>query len=65
MRPEAAEPRGPVPGADGARGPVAVLPLWRRGEDAEEGREADRPGVPRGHPGPAASGQPGAVPDGA
>ncbi|MBD0670799.1 hypothetical protein [Streptomyces sp. CBMA156] len=31
--------------------PVAVLPLWRRGE-AGERRTADRPGVLRGHPGP-------------
>ncbi|MFD9692495.1 hypothetical protein ACFWXO_42810 [Kitasatospora sp. NPDC059088] len=45
MRPEAAEPRGPV----------AVLPLWRR---AEECRDANRPGVLRGHPGPVASDQP-------
>ncbi|MFE3506095.1 hypothetical protein [Kitasatospora sp. NPDC059160] len=45
MRPEAAEPRGPV----------AVLPLWRR---AEEYRDANRPGVLRGHPGPVASDQP-------
>ncbi|MFI9365056.1 hypothetical protein ACIG5E_29000 [Kitasatospora sp. NPDC053057] len=50
MRPEAAEPRGPV----------AVLPLWRRGEEC---RDADRPGVLRGHPGPVASDQPEAVPD--
>ncbi|MFF2076789.1 hypothetical protein ACFVXG_18760 [Kitasatospora sp. NPDC058162] len=42
MRPEAAEPRGPV----------VVLPLWRR---AEKYRDADRPGVLRGHPGPVAS----------
>ncbi|MFE3878941.1 hypothetical protein ACFXPX_31645 [Kitasatospora sp. NPDC059146] len=45
MRPEAAEPRGPM----------AVLPLWRR---AEEYRDANRPGVLRGHPGPVASDQP-------
>ncbi|MEV7188912.1 hypothetical protein [Kitasatospora sp. NPDC093102] len=31
--------------------PVAVLPLWRRAE-AEDHRNADRPGVLRGHPGP-------------
>ncbi|MER7667062.1 hypothetical protein ABTY61_01190 [Kitasatospora sp. NPDC096128] len=42
MRPEAAGPRGPV----------MVLPLWRRGEGR---RDADRPGVLRGHPGPVAS----------
>ncbi|MFJ7909108.1 hypothetical protein [Kitasatospora sp. NPDC096204] len=36
--------------------PVAVLPLWRRGE-AGQGRNADRPGVLRGHPGPVAAGQ--------
>ncbi|RKT08905.1 hypothetical protein BX285_7276 [Streptomyces sp. 1114.5] len=32
--------------------PVAVLPLWRRGEH-EERENADRPGVLRGHSGPA------------
>ncbi|WP_316525776.1 hypothetical protein [Kitasatospora brasiliensis] len=43
--PECAEPR-----------PVAVLPLWRRGEAGQE-RNADRPGVLRGHPGPVPAGQ--------
>ncbi|WP_030060450.1 hypothetical protein [Streptomyces novaecaesareae] len=36
--------------------PVAVVPLWRRGEREEQGEQgnADRPGVLRGQPGPAA-----------
>ncbi|MET8542993.1 hypothetical protein ABZW03_20425 [Kitasatospora sp. NPDC004799] len=36
--------------------PVPVLPLWRRGE-AEGYRDADRPGVLRGHPGPVTAGR--------
>ncbi|WP_188304035.1 hypothetical protein [Streptomyces sp. CBMA123] len=36
-------------------GPVAVLPLWRRGP---ERHDAHRPGVLRGHPGPVAPDQP-------
>ncbi|MEU9041684.1 MULTISPECIES: hypothetical protein [unclassified Kitasatospora] len=44
--------------------PVAVVPLWRRGE-GERGSEgveygnADRPGVPRGHSGPVGADQAG------
>ncbi|MGW2377448.1 hypothetical protein [Kitasatospora sp. NPDC001683] len=55
-----------TPEAAGPRAPVAVLPLWRRGEGrGEEHRDVDvdRPGVLRGHPGPVASGQPQAMPD--
>ncbi|MFH9352509.1 hypothetical protein [Kitasatospora sp. NPDC017646] len=62
MRPEAAEARGPAPGS-AEWGPVAVLPLWRRDERGEECRDADRPGVLRGHPGPVASDRPEAAPD--
>ncbi|MFF2545634.1 hypothetical protein ACFVUY_24085 [Kitasatospora sp. NPDC058063] len=54
--PECAEPpecAGPGPVAVL---PVAVLPLWRRGEAGREWN-ADRPGVLRGHPGPVAGGR--------
>ncbi|MFF4380781.1 hypothetical protein [Kitasatospora sp. NPDC001547] len=40
--------------------PVPVLPLWRRAE-AEGSRDADRPGVLRGHPGPVVAGRVGQV----
>ncbi|MEU1285437.1 hypothetical protein [Kitasatospora sp. NPDC005856] len=43
--------------------PVAVLPLWRRGEAGTswnaDDRNADRPGVLRGHPGPVVAGRAG------
>ncbi|ARF82317.1 hypothetical protein ACIG0C_06820 [Kitasatospora aureofaciens] len=60
---ESAEPRGPAPGTAEWHGPAVVLPLWRRWEGGEERRNADRPGVLRGHPGPVVSDQPEAAPD--
>ncbi|MER7767338.1 hypothetical protein [Kitasatospora sp. NPDC096140] len=44
--------------------PVAVVPLWRRGEGGGERAEregVDRPGVLRGHPGPTSVDQEGAA----
>ncbi|GAB7186926.1 hypothetical protein ATKI12_6757 [Kitasatospora sp. Ki12] len=40
--------------------PVAVVPLWRRGE-AREYPDVERPGVLRGHPGPVPVDQEGTV----
>ncbi|MER7578618.1 hypothetical protein [Kitasatospora sp. NPDC097691] len=48
--------------------PVAVVPLWRRGEGEGERAErerVDRPGVLRGHPGPEPVDQEGAADAGA
>ncbi|MFF2615529.1 hypothetical protein [Kitasatospora sp. NPDC058046] len=55
--PECAEP-GPVAVLPAVVPPVEVLPLWRRGEAGQD-RNADRPGVLRGHPGPVAAGRSG------
>ncbi|MFF7988853.1 hypothetical protein ACFZDG_03535 [Kitasatospora xanthocidica] len=47
--------------------PVAVVPLWRRGEAQEyqEYQDVERPGVLRGHPGPVPVGQEGTAGAGA